>query len=156
MTTATVTATRPASSEVALPKGAQQFLLPKLAATGRLARIEPPEVMQPDPENLRPLAWDDGPPWRFRLDIARDDQRQQWALSGQLHRESGECLPLATARTIFKQGIVVFEDRIALMETAGVDADDRGPAKDAARRSSLQGPLGAGAAAVAIARGRRK
>ncbi len=110
----------PRVTEVALPKGAQQFLLPKMAATGRLARIEPQEAMQQGPETVRPLSWDEGPPWRFRLDIARDDQRQQWVLSGQLHREGGECVPLTTALTIFKQGIVVFADRIALMETAGV------------------------------------
>jgi superfamily II DNA or RNA helicase len=109
----------PRVTEVVLPKAAQQFLLPKLAATGRLARIEPPDVVQPEPENLRPLAWDDGPPWRFRLDIDRDDQHQQWVLSGQLHRETAECVPLKAAVAIFKQGVVVFEDRMALMDTSG-------------------------------------
>ena len=49
----------------------------------------PPGGSNPNRKNLRPLAWDDGPPWRFRLDIARDDQRQQWVLSGQLYREGG-------------------------------------------------------------------
>jgi superfamily II DNA or RNA helicase len=109
----------PRVSEVVLPKGAQQFLLPKLAATGRLARIASPEVMHPEPDDLLPLAWDEGPPWRFRLDIARDDERQQWVLSGQLYREGGETLPLHAAVTIFKQGVIVFEGRVALLETAG-------------------------------------
>ena len=53
------------------------------------------------------------------MDIARDDAKQQWILSGQLHRDGGETLPLPTAITIFKQGVVVFEDRVALLETAG-------------------------------------
>ncbi len=109
----------PRVSEVVLPKGAQQFLLPKLAATGRLARVTSPDVMHPEAEDLRPLAWEEGPPWRFRLDIARDDAKQQWTLSGQLCREGSENLPLAAAITIFKQGVVVFEDRVALLETAG-------------------------------------
>jgi hypothetical protein len=109
----------PRVSEVVLPKGAQQFLLPKLAATGRLARVEPPELMQPDAENLRPLSWDEGPPWRFRLDIARDDQRQRWVLSGQLYREGGACVPLDAALAVFKQGIVLFDDRLGPLETGG-------------------------------------
>ena len=76
-------------------------------------------MVQPEPDDLRPLAWDEGPPWRFRLDIAQDDQRQKWVLSGQLHREGGACVPLEAALAVFKQGIVVFDDRIGLLETGG-------------------------------------
>ncbi len=94
----------PRTSELALPKGAQQFLLPKLAATGHLARIRSAEVVQPEVDDLCPLAWDNGPPWQFRLDIARDDAKRQWVLSGQLYQEGGEMLPLETAVMIFKTG----------------------------------------------------
>ena len=73
-------------SEAELPKNMQQFLLPKLAATQRLARAESGTYPQPEFDDLRPLAWDDGPPWRFRLDIQSDDARQCWILSGLLYR----------------------------------------------------------------------
>ena len=134
----------PRVSEIVLPKGMQQFLLPKLAATGHLARIATANVARPEIDDLRPLAWDEGPPWRFRLDISNDDDAGRWVLSGQLYRgkgdsphlperpegccaqmgtvpfSSGDAIrPLQTAVMVFKQGIVVFEDRVGLLETSG-------------------------------------
>jgi superfamily II DNA or RNA helicase len=112
-------------SQAALPKTMQQFLLPKLAATQRLARSEKGPYPQPEFHEIRPLAWDDGPPWRFRLDIQADDARQRWTLSGQLYRpqsEAGmpiETLPVQAPRTIFKQGLVLLDDRLAPLEASG-------------------------------------
>ncbi len=60
-------------SEAELPKNMQEFLLPKLAATRRLARVENGTYPQPEFDDLRPLTWDDRPTWRFRLDIQADD-----------------------------------------------------------------------------------
>ncbi len=98
----------------------QQFLLPKLAATRRLARAENDTPYQPEFHQLRPLAWDDGPPWRFRLDIQADDPRQCWILSGQLYRpQSDEIVPVQAPRKIFKQGLVLFDDRLAPLEASG-------------------------------------
>ena len=65
----------------------QQFLLPKLAATGRLAWTDIDVPEKPAFKDLRPLAWDDGPPWRFRFAIEASDARQCWTLSGQLYRQ---------------------------------------------------------------------
>jgi len=105
------------ATEAVLPKSMQQFLLPKLAATHRLARVDKSAFYQPEFEDLRPLAWDDGPPWRFRLDIQSDDIRQCWTLSGQLYRlSSDEIMPVQSVRTIFKQGLVLLEDRIGPLE----------------------------------------
>ena len=107
-------------SEAELPKNMQQFLLPKLAATRRLARVKEGTYPQPEFDDLRPLAWDDGPPWRFRLDILADDARQCWILTGQLYRQgSDETLPLQVPRTIFRQGLMLLEDRIAPLEASG-------------------------------------
>ncbi len=107
-------------SEVRLPKNIQQLILPKLAATKRLARSEKDVDFQPSIQDLRTLAWDDGPPWRFRLDIQSDDARHCWTLSGQLYRpESEEILPVQFPRMIFKQGLVLMEDRLAPLEASG-------------------------------------
>ncbi len=107
-------------SEAVLPKNMQQFLLPKLAATQRLARAAKGTYHQPEFSDLRPLAWDDDPPWRFRLDIQSDDARQCWTLSGQLYRPgSDETLPVQVPRMIFKQGLVLLDDRIAPLEASG-------------------------------------
>jgi len=106
-------------SQAALPKNMQQFLLPKLAATQRLAWVDK-GVHQPVFAELRPLVWDDGPPWRFRFDIQSDDLRQHWILSGQLYRQpSNETLPVQVPLMIFRQGIVLWENRVALLEASG-------------------------------------
>ncbi len=107
-------------TEAVLPKSMQQFLLPKLAATQRLARAEKEVYQQPEFTDLRPLAWDEGPPWRFRLDIRADDARKCWTLSGQFYRSgSEETLPVQAARMIFKQGLMLLDDRIGPLETGG-------------------------------------
>ncbi|MEI8376491.1 MAG: SNF2-related protein [Planctomycetota bacterium] len=106
-------------SQAALPKNMQQFLLPKLAATQRLAWVDQ-GVHQPVFAELRPLVWDDGPPWRFRFDIQCDEARQCWILSGQLYRQpSDETLPVQVPLMIFRQGLVLWENRIALLEASG-------------------------------------
>jgi superfamily II DNA or RNA helicase len=102
-----------------LPKNMQQFLLPKIAATHRLARVGG-ELHQPEFEELCPLSWDDGPPWRFRLDVQSDEARQCWILSGKLYREgSDESVPVQTPRMFFKQGLVLFADSVAPLEAGG-------------------------------------
>ena len=46
--------------------------------------------------------------------------RQCWTLSGQLYRpQSDETLPVQAPRTIFKQGLVLLDDRIAPLEASG-------------------------------------
>jgi len=108
------------ATEAALPKSMQLFLLPKLAATQRLVRVDKNVYYPPEFDDLRPLAWDGGPAWRFRLDIQADDLRQCWTLRGQLYRpQTGETLPVQDARTIFKQGLVLFDDRLAPLEAGG-------------------------------------
>ena len=112
-------------SEAVLPKSMQHFLLPKLAATRRLARGAKDDYHLPEYEDLQPLAWDDGPPWRFRVDIQADEKQRCWVLRGQLYRQPGgetlpiETLPIEAPRTIFRQGLVLLDDRIALMEPGG-------------------------------------
>ena len=110
----------PRVSEVIVPKNVQQFLLPKLAATGRLARVKEGPYHQAEFEDLRPVAWDDGLPWRFRLDIQADDAHRRWILGGQLYRpQSEQTLPIEAPQAVFKQGLVLLEDRIAPLETNG-------------------------------------
>jgi superfamily II DNA or RNA helicase len=105
--------------QAVVPRNMQQFLLPKVAATHRLARVGG-GLRQPEFEELRPLAWDDGPPWRFRLDVQTDDSRQCWILSGLLYRpESDETVPIQAPRMFFKQGLVLLDDRIAPIEYSG-------------------------------------
>jgi superfamily II DNA or RNA helicase len=58
----------------------------------------------PEPPQFHPLAWDDGGPWRFELDVSRDDTRHVYQLRGALVRDS-ERLGLADALLIFPDGL---------------------------------------------------
>ena len=108
----------PRIAEVLLPKGVQQFLLQKMAATGRLALAVTGPHHLPEMMDLQPLSWDDGPPWRFRLNIDANDAEQRWTLSGQLYRE-GESRLVQQPRAIFKQGVAILENRVAMLEAGG-------------------------------------
>ena len=128
-------------SEAVLPKNMQQFLLPKLAATQRLARAETDAGyhVQPGFNDLRPLAWDDGPPWRFRLDIQSDDVRQRWTLSGQLFRPgSDETLSVQFAADDLQAGPRAPGRSARAAGGRRFGADDRGLAENPRGRSALQ------------------
>ncbi len=88
------------------------IVLPRLCATGRFVWLL--ENAQP-PEDGRPLAWDDGPAWRFRLQIAADDKRKCWRIAGELIRGE-QSLPLAEPVLLLSSGIVVFADRLARLD----------------------------------------
>ena len=160
MTTTMATAICRATSEVVLPKGAQQFLLPKLAATGRLARIAIPQCLAARIRRSLPAGLGRRPALavspghrRRRREAAMGPQRTASSRKGDSPHLpdgapgtpgrggccaqigtvpfSGETLPLHAAVTIFKQGIVVFDDRVALLETGGGTGMIERPAKDA-------------------------
>ena len=77
-------------------------------------RVDAGQPQQVPEEDGRPLAWDDGPPWRFRLRIEADDKKKRWLLEGQLVREgqSGP-VPLKTPALLLASGLVLLEDRLA-------------------------------------------
>ena len=107
-------------SEAVLPKTMQQFLLPKLAATQRLARVgerhlSPAGVRRPSAAGLgrrAAVAVPSGHPGRRRAAVL-DPQRPV------VSPRSDETLPVQAPRTIFKQGLVLLDDRIAPLEAGG-------------------------------------
>ena len=111
---------RPASRRPCCPRACNSFSCPSSRPRTGWRGSEKDAYLQPEFGELRPLAWDDGPPWRFRLDIQSDDARQCWTLSGQLYRPgSDETLSVQAPRTIFRQGLILFEDRMAPLEASG-------------------------------------
>ncbi|MEZ6013882.1 MAG: DEAD/DEAH box helicase [Planctomycetota bacterium] len=67
------------TGQVALPEALAREVLPRMARTGRL------DVMDDD-GRMVPLAFDDGQPWRLRLRVARDVERSEASLIGELAR----------------------------------------------------------------------
>jgi superfamily II DNA or RNA helicase len=105
---------------VSLAGGGYEYLLPKLCATGRLLWMLD-SSQQDVEEDGRPLAWDDGPPWRFRLRVEADDARGRWVLGGELVRPGQEApMPLVKPVLLLAKGLMLLEDRLARLEVGDV------------------------------------
>ena len=101
------------ASQVELTAELRDALLPELCATGSMHWILGRE--QP-PEESRPLAWDDGPPWQFRLLVGEQSSKAKgWRVRGELVR-GGSREPLESPVLLLSDGLVVFTDRIAKFE----------------------------------------
>jgi superfamily II DNA or RNA helicase len=94
-------------------------LVPLMCQTGRcrLALTEVP-TMRPQDSPAVPLVWDDGPPWRFLLDVVRDEQAQGYVISGALHRGS-DVMTLAQATLLIEDGLVFTPPSVARLEHGG-------------------------------------
>ena len=66
-----------------------------------------------EPDDLTPLTWDEGNPWKFSLEMHRCDQ-EGWAVSGVLRRGE-ERMDLATPALVTQGGLVFTHDRVALL-----------------------------------------
>lgn len=82
------------------------LVMPVIARTGRCFLRESNKADDP-----AALAWDDGDPWRFRLEMSRHI-KGGWALSGVLWRGE-ERMDLTTPLLITKGGLVFTRDRVA-------------------------------------------
>ena len=95
-----------------------ELLMPRLCATGRVrlrqAQVNVLPLTRSDVDV--PLAWDDGPPWRFRLSVT-GGRDTDYRVEGLLVRE-GQCLPLARC-ALLMDGLVVVEGVAARFEMAG-------------------------------------
>jgi superfamily II DNA or RNA helicase len=88
------------------------MLLPQLCERGRLGWVED---QYGDSEDARPLAWDGGAPWQFRLHLDRDEKKKNWVLSGRLTRDK-EIADLSDPVMLLKTGLVIFPDRLAKLD----------------------------------------
>jgi len=68
----------------------------------------------PDATDLVPLAWDDGDPWRFILEM-RGVSHQSWTLLGQFRR-GAEKIDVAAPVLVTSGGFIVSSDRVARLQ----------------------------------------
>ncbi len=87
-------------------------LLPQLCATGRFVWLL--DVALPVDEGRR-VAWDDGPPWQFRLCLEPNEAKQCWRIVGQLQRGE-QAAPLTDAVLLLGHGVVLFADTLARLD----------------------------------------
>lgn len=97
------------TSQVELVPTLHEWLLPELCAEERLGWVLSGE--QPV-EDRRPLVWDAGPPWEFRLVIADDPKRKCWTAHGELV-QGKRVVPLAEAVLLLSSGLALFPESVA-------------------------------------------
>jgi superfamily II DNA or RNA helicase len=96
----------PANYAVTHPLAAS--LMPRACGTGRCYLRS-----KDAPDDLTPLTWDNGHPWKFKLEMGRRPGGW-WAVSGILHREE-ERMDLTTPVLVTQGGLVITQGRAAAL-----------------------------------------
>ncbi|MDH3605277.1 MAG: hypothetical protein OEU26_37265, partial [Candidatus Tectomicrobia bacterium] len=89
------------------------LLLPELCATERLLWVRDGGAL----DDTQSVAWDDGPPWQFKLCTLPDAPRQSWRLQGQLVR-GDEVAPLSDPVLLLAKGLVLFPRHASRLEAS--------------------------------------
>ncbi|MBX3434704.1 MAG: SNF2 helicase associated domain-containing protein [Pirellulales bacterium] len=142
-----------AASQIEIIPALHEVLLPELCATGRFGWVLS-DASQANPP--RPLAWEPGPAWQFRLVVDDQPKKKQWLVRGEFIRDE-ETRTIDDPVLLLSSGIVVWPDTLARLQE-GCDwrwltmlrkiGPVEVPYKD---RESLVGNLwGYGAAATAL------
>ncbi len=90
-------------------------ILPRLAATKRFVWLLAAGLPV---EEARPLAWDEGAAWQFRLRVSEDQAAKRWRMFGEFRRGE-EIRPLESAVLTLASGIVIWPDDLARLEVVG-------------------------------------
>ncbi len=99
---------QPRVDQATLDPSLFEYVLPRLCATGRFCLSL---VDESDEVALRPLAWDDGPPWRFRVRVAAEPKSGQWIISGEYYRDDGQ--QVIRPVMVHEAGIILIDDHFA-------------------------------------------
>ncbi|MBX9789684.1 MAG: DEAD/DEAH box helicase [Pirellulales bacterium] len=105
--------TRSDFTDVFLRPALFDSVLPALCASGRFGWLENDGANREQEVHL--LAWDDSPPYRFELEVSRSADGQAWQFVGGLRR-GDEVVALQTPLLLLAHGLVIFADRIALLD----------------------------------------
>ena len=84
--------------------------LERLARAGKLVLLE-------DGGEPQPVAWDDGPPWTFRIAIVNDPAAAKYRITGSIER-AGETLPLDAADAA-SGGVLIRDGRASRFDDGG-------------------------------------
>ena len=91
-----------------LPTHLARILIPMMAKTGR-THIRRDATSA---EDLHPVSWDDGPPWRFRMETTPSTRGDGVVLSGRFER-NGEALSTEVRVTALESGFLITPTTIA-------------------------------------------
>jgi len=103
-------------SQCELSPAMSRILLPKLCARGRLLYSDvdhPPGQWAPD--QARPVAWDDGSPWRFRLHFELEEKQKNRLVTGRIHR-GDQAADISRPAFVLSSGAMLLDDRLTQVE----------------------------------------
>ena len=111
-----------------VPPATLETVLPLICATGRCWLKHDDQ-----PENLRALRWDDGPPWQFALDMEADPKTGSYAITGWLQRGDAR-MDVAAPIFLSAGGVLLVDDTVARLDDGGafawiVHLRDHGPVR---------------------------
>jgi superfamily II DNA or RNA helicase len=107
------------SSEFEIQPAAQQQLFPRLSDTGRLYWALNTDNRL-SVEEIFPVQWDGGAPWRFGLRAASDPKQKEWLLEGSFERDA--TTPHRRASDVVfanDQGVVLWPDSVGTLASPG-------------------------------------
>ncbi|HQY87467.1 MAG TPA: DEAD/DEAH box helicase [Tepidisphaeraceae bacterium] len=102
----------PTEASIDIPSWYIDTVLKKIIATGRCF------LLNEDGPGDVPMNWDDGPAFRFTLEVKPDDHSNGHRVLPSLSRDDVS-IPLAEAVLVTSGGYVVLKDRVAKLDTAG-------------------------------------
>ena len=106
------------SRRFVLPEAAFDTTFRLICQTGR-CRLRPPHGNDAD---LQHVAWDDGPPWEFWLEVKPSPGGRYYVLDGHLRRGEGESqsrVAIADPHLFVRGGLVFLDGRVARLEHFG-------------------------------------
>ena len=97
-----------------VPPVLYESIIPRLSATGRFGWVHGVDEAHVEHHELQ---WDNGPPWEFVLEVDRNESSEQVVtkIAGRLERDSEVCE--LSQPLLLLEGMVVFRDRVARLET---------------------------------------
>ncbi len=99
-----------------IPPSLIDYLMPRLAATGRLVWVL--DSSQPF-EDAQPLSWDGEVPWQFEMKVTPEAKKKHWAVEGFFSRDGQTC-PLHNAVLATPSGLLLMDDTLFRLD---VDRD---------------------------------
>jgi superfamily II DNA or RNA helicase len=96
-------------SDFAIAPGMFDALLPRLCASQRFGWLFEEATSG---NQVRLLTWEDGPPWKFKLEVSKVTDQTHWQVRGLLERDAST-RELSEPIAILGAGLVVFPDHIA-------------------------------------------
>ena len=101
-----------ARSRFWLKHPAEQTLIPMMCQTGRCRLSAEGQVDYPE------IVWDDGPPWKFSVDVRPNNTSQQYVVVGSLRR-GDEQMDLTEPALVLSGGLVFTRERAARFDDSG-------------------------------------